>query len=65
MFVKPVVWLSLIDKNDFIDYWNKWLSKLALAGNRMLSITQNGRIRWYLLSLAIGIAVILTFMLTK
>jgi NADH-quinone oxidoreductase subunit L len=65
LFVKPVVWLSVIDKNDFIDYWNKWLSRLALSGNRMLSITQNGKIRWYLLTFAIGIAIILTFMLSK
>ena len=65
VFVKPVIWLSIIDKNDFIDYWNKWLSKLALSGNRVLSITQNGKIRWYLLTFAIGIAIILTFMLCK
>jgi len=65
VFVKPVIWLSIIDKNDFIDYWNKWLSKLALSGNRVLSITQNGKIRRYLLTFAIGIAIILTFMLCK
>ncbi len=65
LFVKPVVWLSVVDKNDFIDYWNKWLSALALSANRLLSITQNGKIRWYLLSFAIGIAIILTFMLSK
>jgi NADH-quinone oxidoreductase subunit L len=65
LFVKPIVWLSIIDKNDFIDYWNKWLSRLALSGNRVLSITQNGKIRWYLLTFAIGIAIILTFMLSK
>lgn len=65
LFVKPVVWVSVIDKNDFIDYWNKWLSGLALSANRILSITQNGKIRWYLLSFAIGIAIILTFMLSK
>ena len=26
LFVKPVVWLSVIDKNDFFDLWNKGLS---------------------------------------
>jgi NADH-quinone oxidoreductase subunit L len=65
LFVKPIVWLSIIDKNDFFDYWNKWLSRLALSGNRVLSITQNGKIRWYLLTFAIGIAIILTLMLSK
>jgi NADH-quinone oxidoreductase subunit L len=65
LFVKPVVWLSVIDKNDFFDLWNIGLSRLALSFNSLLSITQNGKMRWYLLSFAIGIAIILTFMLTK
>jgi NADH-quinone oxidoreductase subunit L len=65
LFVKPVVWLSVIDKNDFFDLWNKGLSGLALFLNRMFSITQNGKLRWYLLSFAIGIALILTYMLIK
>jgi NADH-quinone oxidoreductase subunit L len=65
LFVKPVVWLSVIDKNDFFDLWNKGLSGLALFLNRIFSITQNGKLRWYLLSFAIGIALILTYMLSK
>jgi NADH-quinone oxidoreductase subunit L len=65
LFVKPVVWLSLIDKNDFFDLWNIGLSGLALFFNRILSITQNGKVRWYLLSLAIGIVIILIYMLFK
>ncbi len=65
IFVKPVVWLSVIDKEDFIDLWNIGLSRLALSFNRLLSTSQNGKIRWYLLSLALGIAVLLTYMLSK
>ena len=65
LFVKPVVWLSVIDKNDFFDLWNKGLSRLALLFNRLLGITQNGKMRWYLLSFAIGIVIILTYMLSK
>jgi NADH-quinone oxidoreductase subunit L len=64
-FVKPVVWLSVIDKNDFFDLWNIGLARLALLFNRVLSRTQNGKMRWYLLSFAIGIAIILTYMLSK
>jgi NADH-quinone oxidoreductase subunit L len=63
LFVKPLVWLSVIDKNDFIDLWNIGLSKLALFFNQLLSKTQNGKLRWYLLSFAIGIAIILTYIL--
>jgi len=65
VFVRPIVWLSDIDKNDFFDLWNIGLSKLALLLNRTLSITQNGKMRWYLLSIVIGIAIILTYLLNK
>jgi NADH-quinone oxidoreductase subunit L len=65
MFVKPIVWLSLIDKKDFFDLWNIGLSRLALLFNRLLSLTQNGKVRWYLLSFALGITIILTYMLFK
>jgi NADH-quinone oxidoreductase subunit L len=65
LFVKPIVWLSDIDKDDFFDLWNIGLSRLALLFNRLLSITQNGKVRWYLLSFTIGIAIILTYMLFK
>jgi NADH-quinone oxidoreductase subunit L len=65
LIVKPVVWLSVIDKNDFFDLWNIGLSRLALLFNRLLSYTQNGKVRWYLLSFAIGIAILLTYMLSK
>jgi NADH-quinone oxidoreductase subunit L len=65
LFVKPVVWLSVVNKNDFFDLWSIGLSRLALFFNGLLSTAQNGKMRWYLLSFAIGIAVILTYMLTK
>jgi NADH-quinone oxidoreductase subunit L len=65
LFVKPIVWLSVINKNDFFDLWNIGLARLALLLNRILSSTQNGKVRWYLLSIAIGIAIILTYMLGK
>ena len=65
LFVKPIVWLSVIDKNDFFDLWNIGLSRLALLFNRILSISQNGKLRWYLLSFSIGIAIILTYILSR
>jgi NADH-quinone oxidoreductase subunit L len=65
LFVKPIVWFSVIDKNDFFDWWSNGISRLALLINRLLSITQNGKLRWYLMSFAIGIALILTYMLSK
>jgi NADH-quinone oxidoreductase subunit L len=65
LFVKPVVWLSVIDRNDIFDWLNIGIARLALLANRWLSITQNGKLRWYIMSFVIGIALILTFMLSK
>ncbi len=65
LLVRPVVWLSEIDKKDFIDIFNKGLAQLALLFNSLLVRTQNGKIRWYLMSLAIGITLILTYILTR
>ncbi|HET7732808.1 MAG TPA: hypothetical protein VFK73_03135, partial [Paludibacter sp.] len=65
VFVKPIVWLAEIDKKDIFDQMNISISKLAIWGSLFLSIAQNGKLRWYLLSFAIGIALILTLMMTK
>jgi NADH-quinone oxidoreductase subunit L len=65
LLVKPIVWLAEIDKKDIFDQLNISISRLAIWGNHFLSIAQNGKLRWYLLSFAIGIAFILTLMLTK
>jgi NADH-quinone oxidoreductase subunit L len=65
LVVKPVVWLSVIDKNDIFDWLNIGISRLALLTSRLISITQNGKLRWYLMSFAIGIALILTYMICK
>lgn len=63
LFVKPIVWLAEIDRNDFFDWLNIGITRFTLWMNRLLSITQNGKLRWYLMSFAIGIALILTYML--
>jgi NADH-quinone oxidoreductase subunit L len=63
LFVKPVVWLSVIDKDDIFDWLNIYISRLALLSNRILGITQNGKLRWYLMSFTIGIALILTYII--
>jgi len=65
LFVKPAVWLSEIDKDDIFDLWNIGISRLAILSNRLLSFTQNGKLRWYLMSFTIGIALILTYMILK
>jgi NADH-quinone oxidoreductase subunit L len=63
LVVEPVVWFCEIDKNDFIDFWSKGLASLASYLNGLLSLTQNGKLRWYAMALVIGIVLILTIML--
>jgi NADH-quinone oxidoreductase subunit L len=65
LFVNPAVWLAMIDKDDIFDWLNVGVSRLALLISRLLSITQNGKLRWYLMSLTIGIALILTYMICR
>lgn len=65
LFVKPVVWLSDIDRKDFFDWWSIGLSRLTVLTSRLISVTQNGNLRWYLMSFVIGIALILTYMINK
>jgi NADH-quinone oxidoreductase subunit L len=44
LFVKPIVWLAEIDKNDFIDVFNAAIAKITLVFTRLLSRTQNGKL---------------------
>jgi len=62
-FTKPYVWLAKINKNDFTDYFNKGLAQLTLLFNRSLGTTQNGKLRFYIMAITIGIALILTYMM--
>jgi NADH-quinone oxidoreductase subunit L len=64
LFVKPVIWLSEINKNDFIDIFNTSLARLALFLNSAIRLTQNGKLRWYVMGLVIGIVFILTILVT-
>jgi NADH-quinone oxidoreductase subunit L len=65
LFVKPVVFLSVIDKDDVFDWLNIGISRLSLLASRLLGVTQNGKLRWYLMSFTIGIVLILTYMILK
>lgn len=63
LFVKPLVWLAEIDKNDFIDIFNSAIARITLWFSSLLSLTQNGKLRWYVMGFAIGIVFILTILM--
>lgn len=60
VFVKPFVFLSNLNKNDFLDWPYNALVNVAGFIHRMLAYTQSGILRWYLIGVVIGAIVILT-----
>jgi NADH-quinone oxidoreductase subunit L len=64
IFVNPIVWLSEINKKDFIDKFYSLIADTTGFLNILLSRTQNGKLRWYVMVLTAGIVIILTIMLT-
>jgi NADH-quinone oxidoreductase subunit L len=63
LFVRPYNWAARANEGDVVDLAFTGLARLGLALHRLLSLTQNGRLRWYLLGLAAGAAILLTVVL--
>ena len=59
LFVRPFVWVAETNKDDFIDL--VYLGTIWLAGrfNRLLSATQNGKVRIYAAGIALGAVVVI------
>jgi NADH-quinone oxidoreductase subunit L len=57
VFVRPVQWFARVDKNDFIDSFYDGIAASSRASWRVLRLTENGRVRWYAASIAIGTAI--------
>ena len=64
LFVKPVTWLSEIDRKDIIDKFYTAIGDLTIAFNVLLIRTHSGKLRWYVMGLTLGIVLILTIMLS-
>ena len=60
IFVRPVVFLAKINKNDFIDYIYTFLAWLNRMLNLILARTQTGKIRWYAMGIVLGAIITLT-----
>lgn len=63
LFVRPAVWLSGINKNDFIDRIYTGIAAVNRWGHRALAVTQNGRLRWYAMGIVFGAVVTLTIIM--
>jgi NADH-quinone oxidoreductase subunit L len=57
IFVRPVLWAARVNKGDIVDTIYTGLARLAELSWRVLSLTENGRLRWYAAGIAAGSAV--------
>ncbi len=60
VLVKPIVYVSHINKNDFIDKFYTGITAATVQLYRALSFTQSGSLRWYVMGLIVGAIIILT-----
>jgi NADH-quinone oxidoreductase subunit L len=63
VIVTPIVFLSKIDEQDFIDQFYKAIAYLTRSLNKALSATQTGKLRLYAMVIAIGAIITLTIIL--
>jgi NADH-quinone oxidoreductase subunit L len=60
LFVQPFVYLSRVNKNDFLDRINEGMVSGANFFNKIFAFTQNGVMRWYIMGIVIGAVLILS-----
>lgn len=63
LLVRPAVWLSRIDKRDFIDVLYEGIGTLNLAVGRLFGLSANGRVRGYVFAIALGAVILVTLTL--
>jgi len=56
IFVRPVVWISNVNKNDIVDSFYDGIAAATELAYRALSRLQTGRMRWYAAGIAAGSA---------
>jgi NADH-quinone oxidoreductase subunit L len=60
ILVRPVVYLSQINKNDAVDLISLGLSRIMVYLNKALVHSQNGKLRWYMAVITLGAILTLT-----
>jgi NADH-quinone oxidoreductase subunit L len=63
LVVQPFVWISQINKSDFVDSFYSAVARVADLLYRGLSSTETGRVRWYAAAMAGGSVVFLAMVL--
>jgi len=63
LVVQPFVWISQVNKSDFVDSFYTGVARLSDLLYRGLSSTETGRVRWYAAAMAGGSVVFLAVVL--
>lgn len=56
--VNPFVWVAQRNKSDFVDLLYKLIATVARMLHNAATISQNGRLRWYLWNMAVGLILV-------
>ena len=59
LFVNPFLWLARINAKDFVDAFYNGLAALSRAGHLLIVRSQTGYLRWYALSMAAGLVLLI------
>ncbi len=60
LFVHPFLWLARVNAKDVIDAFYNGLASLSRAGHLLIVRSQTGYLRWYALSMAAGLVLLVT-----
>jgi NADH-quinone oxidoreductase subunit L len=60
VIVSPYTWLAEFNKNDVVDYFYNGTARAVRFCHDIMSETQTGQLRWYAISVAYGLLVIVT-----
>jgi len=63
LFVQPYLWITKILQSDPLSSFINFSASFAYLANKALSLSENGKTRWYLASMGLGAVVILLILL--
>ena len=58
LFVAPFVWLARVNKPDAVDFVYRGTVVVMRRLHQVVVLTQTGRLRWYAVNMAVGLAVV-------
>ncbi|WP_343308069.1 NADH-quinone oxidoreductase subunit L [Chitinophaga niabensis] len=65
VFIKPFVYLARINRKDIVDKLYTGLATITRSFHRMMSATQSGILRWYIMGIVMGAVVILSVIIWR